>query len=117
MQPPHVTNRTVRRIVLSISAALLVLGGLAALRYATTQARVEHTVVDGQIRQARTRLKHVVFVLLENRSFDTMFGRFPGADGATTAVVAGSGKVPLLHSPSFSWHDIDHDEPNAITAI
>jgi phospholipase C len=29
-------------------------------------------------------IKHVVFIIKENRSFDNLFGRFPGADGSTT---------------------------------
>src|SRR6476659_8630108 len=28
-------------------------------------------------------IKHVVFLMMENRTFDNLFGRFPGADGAT----------------------------------
>jgi phospholipase C len=28
-------------------------------------------------------IKHVVYLIEENRTFDSMFGRFPGADGAT----------------------------------
>lgn len=35
------------------------------------------------IQQARSKIEHVVFIIKENRSFDHMFGRFPGADGAT----------------------------------
>jgi len=35
------------------------------------------------IQQARWHLKHIVFVIKENRTFDTYFGRFPGAEGAT----------------------------------
>jgi phospholipase C len=69
------------------------------------------------VQQARGKIKHVVFILLENRSFDSMFGRFPGADGTTTATVAGAKTMPLLHGPLYSWHDIDHDLPNAVTAI
>jgi phospholipase C len=46
-----------------------------------------------------------------------MFGRFPGAVGATTATIAGKGTVPLLHGPLYSWHDIDHDYPNASTSL
>ena len=30
-------------------------------------------------------IKHVVFLIKENRSFDHMFGRFPGVDGVTEA--------------------------------
>ena len=36
-----------------------------------------------QLDAARAHLKHVVFIVKENRTFDTLFGRFPGADGDT----------------------------------
>src|SRR5579883_2616768 len=51
------------------------------------------------IRQAQQKIKHVVFMVLENRSFDNVFGRFPGADGTTVAQDATLGTFPLLHSP------------------
>jgi phospholipase C len=35
-----------------------------------------------------TKVKHVVIVIQENRSFDNFFATFPGADGATTGRVA-----------------------------
>ncbi len=34
--------------------------------------------------EARQKIKHVVFIVKENRTFDTYFGTFPGADGATS---------------------------------
>src|SRR5205823_10338106 len=45
---------------------------------------------DRQLALARHKIKHVVFLIKENRTFDTMFGRFPGADGATTGRKCGS---------------------------
>src|SRR5438045_1483545 len=36
-----------------------------------------------ELEAAKRHLKHIVFVVKENRTFDTLFGRFPGADGAT----------------------------------
>jgi len=66
---------------------------------------------------ARAKIKHVVFVLLENHSFDSVFGRYPGADGASSAPVAGGGRIPLLHAPPFFWHDIGHDRSDALAAI
>src|SRR3989440_1438393 len=66
--------------------------------------------------QARARIKHVVFVLLENHSFDNIFGRFPGADGATTAQ-SGTQTIPLLHAPPFYWHDVNHEFSDANNAI
>jgi phospholipase C len=34
-----------------------------------------------KLEQARTRLKHLIFIVQENRSFDHYFGTFPGAEG------------------------------------
>lgn len=42
-------------------------------------------------------IKHVVIIIKENRSFDTMFGKFPGANGATYGM-AGSKRIPLRHA-------------------
>jgi phospholipase C len=39
-------------------------------------------------------IKHVVFIVKENRSFDNLFGRFPGANGARTGLENGR-RVPL----------------------
>lgn len=36
--------------------------------------------------ETRWPIKHVVFIIKENRTFDNMFGLFPGANGATTAM-------------------------------
>ena len=44
---------------------------------------------------AQQHIKHIVFLIKENRTFDTMFGRFPGADGTTTGVTCNGATVPL----------------------
>src|SRR2546430_2593269 len=41
-------------------------------------------VPAAELAAARTHIKHVILLIKENRTFDTMFGRFRGADGATT---------------------------------
>ncbi len=66
---------------------------------------------------ARAKIKHVVFVLLENHSFDSIFGRYPGADGAITATVAGGGTRPMLRAPAYFWHDIGHGRRDALMAV
>jgi hypothetical protein len=51
---------------------------------------------------APSPIKHIVFILEENRSFDNVFGRFPGADGATTAKLSVGGRdmtTPLVPEP------------------
>ena len=53
------------------------------------------------MRLARRRIEHVVFLIKENRTFDHMFGRFPGADGATTGVTCDGRRVPLRRAGTF----------------
>src|SRR5436190_6649325 len=73
----------------------------------------------------KTPIKHVVFLIKENRSFDTYFGRFPGADGVKKGLeyhwftqVGGkpdrnygtTTKVPLKPPPGQRYpSDLPHD--------
>jgi phospholipase C len=93
-----------------------------AILLALTPPAVFITVHDraaaaDSITTARSKLKHIVFIIMENHSFDQIFGRFPGADGATVAHDSVLGTVPLLHAPPYDWHDIDHEFGNALSAV
>jgi phospholipase C len=55
----------------------------------------------------RWPIKHVVFIIKENRTFDNLFGRFPGADGATTGLDGGNVR-PLTPAPDRIPVDIVH---------
>jgi len=61
-------------------------------------------------------IKHVVFIIKENHSFDNLFARFPGVDGATYAMV-GSRKIPLGVTPDHLLFDIDHGGSAATKAV
>jgi len=50
---------------------------------------VAPTPVDVEAFETATPIKHVVFVIKENRTFDNMFGLFPGADGVTVGMDRG----------------------------
>jgi phospholipase C len=50
----------------------------------------------------------VVFIVKENRTFDNMFGRFPGADGARFGELSNGERVPLTRAPDVYPHDIAH---------
>src|SRR5918912_567488 len=79
----------------------------------------EHTRRAGLVGAAAfgaLMLAGLAFVLLENHSFDNVFGRFPGADGATAAR-SGTQTLPLLHAPPSYWHDIFHEYGDATNAI
>ena len=60
---------------------------------------------------AQTPIAHVVIIVKENRSFDHMFGTFPGANGATTGLVssgATGATIPLAKATDSVIPDIDH---------
>jgi phospholipase C len=63
--------------------------------------------VDASAFATRTPIKHVVFLLLENRSFDNMFGTFPGANGTSHADDHGVTR-PLTRAPLQRAHDLPH---------
>jgi phospholipase C len=71
---------------------------------------------DQTIDLARTKIKHVVFVIKENRTFDTLFGRFPGADGATQAQTCDGKTIPLRHAKDRVG-DEGHSFLDGITAV
>jgi phospholipase C len=49
---------------------------------------------------ARFPIQHVIFLVKENRTFDNYFGRFPGANGATTGTTSDGRTVPLGPLPT-----------------
>jgi len=65
----------------------------------------------------RSKIQHIVFILKENRSFDTYFGSFPGADGVTSGAISTGQRMTLRRSPDTMPHDLGHDWADARTAM
>ncbi len=65
----------------------------------------------------RARIQHIVFIVKENRSFDTYFGTFPGADGATTGLISTGQRIQLRRAPDRMTRDIGHDWEDARRAM
>jgi phospholipase C len=65
---------------------------------------------------AATPIKHVIFLVKENRTFDNYFGKFPGANGATTGKTSDGGTVTLAPMPDKISPDISHAWAAALTA-
>jgi phospholipase C len=98
---------------LVLSAALALITFLNMSRNAvadTSPPQVEHAT-------ARYPIKHIIIIDKENRSFDGMFGRFPGADGATRATTSTGATVPLGHTPDRLFLDIGHAGDAALLAV
>src|SRR5207247_6114211 len=67
-------------------SAMAVAGGAL---FACTGGKVVPHVSDTAAIETRWPIKRVVYVMVENRSFDNLFGRFPGVEGVATGVLAG----------------------------
>jgi phospholipase C len=65
---------------------------------------------------ARCPIKHIVYIIKENHSFDNMFARFPGADGTNYAMV-GRKRIKLGTLPDHLPFDIDHGGAAAPSAV
>jgi phospholipase C len=56
------------------------------------------------------KIKHIVIIMQENRSFDNMFNGFPGADTVQSGMSHGK-LVPLKPIPFEQGTDLDHTHP------
>ena len=72
-----------------------------------------HTLCGGS---AKCPIKHIVYIVKENHSFDNLFARFPGADGTKYAMV-GKRRVKIGSLPDHLPFDIAHGGNAAPTAV
>src|SRR5437879_7722617 len=98
-----------------VSAALVAVACTSGVDQRNTTPAPTHpaSVNAGAIRTT-TPIKHVVFIIKENRSFDNLFGRFPGADGAMSGYV-GDQSVPLGTGFNVIPADLPHAYAQALT--
>ncbi len=64
--------------------------------------------VDEDAFETRWPIKHVVFLIKENRTFDHMFGRFPGARGVTSGMDDGVRRPLVRGTDQATYEDIPH---------
>jgi phospholipase C len=97
-----------RSLIRSLLVVVALLGGMAGVtRWSADSASVLARGAGGAVADAaRTsccphgihKIKHVVVIMQENRSFDQYFGTFPGADGIP-GVAGNPGRVPCIYDP------------------
>ena len=73
-----------------------------------------HTAADWRL--ARQKITHVIYLVKENRTFDHLFGLFPGADGATHGKLCDGTHIPLQRAHNAS-KGATHSFMAGITAI
>src|SRR5437763_13969298 len=100
----------VQKIVPIVLGLLLVTTALSASKSPTTLSSLR---ASGDIH----KIKHIVVIMQENRSFDSYFGTFPGADGISMATGVPTVCVPdpLAHlrpRPSHDSRPLTHELPH-----
>src|SRR5579859_5538081 len=76
--------------------------GIAAGRPSPTRASMSAS------RSGIHKIKHVIIIMQENRSFDSYFGTYPGADGIP-GLAGNPGTVPCLPDPREACVQPFHD--------
>lgn len=97
--------------VVALAAAVVPGGSTGAVAQPSDALRAasRSPVVPADASATASPIEHVIILMKENRSFDHYFGRFPGADGATTGVRSNGTVVPLTRAPDPMPQDVYHD--------
>jgi phospholipase C len=65
-----------------------------------------------------SQIQHIVFIIKENRSFDSYYGTFPGANGATSATISSGQTIQMGHmGDQMPWDITGHGWFDAITGM
>jgi phospholipase C len=76
----------------------------------------EPDAFDASALETATPIKHVVFLIKENRTFDHMFGTFPGANGVSVGMLNGQPRTLVRGTDGRTDGDIPHCYTCALAA-
>ena len=87
----------------------------------TTPAVTNPTAISPKLAIARKKIKHIIIIMQENRSFDHYFGTYPGADGipmqnGIPTVCANDPITGQCIKPFHDSSDINYGGPHGMTA-
>ena len=68
-------------VVAGAAATLIASSSCGSLNTPSSAGSLAGSAAAGSSRGAAQKIKHVIVIMQENRSFDTYFGTYPGADG------------------------------------
>jgi phospholipase C len=97
----HITRREVLKGLMAAAAAAL------ATACRGLPGPAPYTSGRPEAVDTRWPIKRVIYLMMENRSFDHVFGRFPGVNGTTVGVRDGR-EVPLIPVPQWLPGDLLH---------
>ena len=111
MNQQHLLWQRLRRSnLISIGCLLMFTVGILCLHPVANPRSIEAAPL------ASNPIKHIVIMVKENRTFDDLFGTFPGADGATTYKDPQGKTHKLNHQPDRLVFDIAHEHSSFLTA-
>src|SRR5256885_7826781 len=104
---------SMRRSLLIIAVAGAAIAGLFALS-APTPASTQRKPAKAP--SAIHKIKHVIVIMQENRSFDHYFGTYPGADGIPAGVCVSDPKDGSCLKPFHDTRDANGGGPHGANA-
>jgi phospholipase C len=107
-------TRASRTLLLGLAVLLAAVAGSSWVTTATSTALRQTPAAPSAL---RIPIRHIVFLIKENHSFDNIFGRFPGADGATVGRLSTGQSVDLGTTPDHTLFDLGHSGAAATRAI
>jgi len=99
------------RVVLA--SALAVAGAVAVSVTAAAHSQAARDKPAVTIDPNIHKIKHVIVIMQENRSFDSYFGTFPGADGIPSGVCIKDPRNGGCRKPWVDHHDSNNNDPHA----
>jgi phospholipase C len=113
-------NHRVRALaaVTAVAIAVIMLAASCTSTVTNSGTTTANTTPTTQaVSQGLGKIKHFVFIMQENRSFDSYFGTYPGADGIPPGVVltdpSDGTKVAPFHDPNVVNQGGQHGWDNA----
>jgi phospholipase C len=103
--PRHRRARRLAPVTLGIVAVLLAVIIVVVTKSTSSQSVL---AVDPGIH----KIKHIVVIMQENRSFDSYFGTFPGADGIPAGACLPDPHNGRCRKPWVDHHDSNADDPH-----
>src|ERR1022692_3135120 len=113
--PPDGEGAMRRRMMLATGAVLAASATMAASASVYAQPSAPHPRSAATIDPNIHKIKHVIVIMQENRSFDSYFGTFPGADGIPKGVCLPDPRNGGCRKPFVDHRDSNGNDPHAET--
>jgi phospholipase C len=109
------------RIEITLLISAILLAACTGTGNPTPTVAPNPTAVPPQLAMAREKIKHIVIIMQENRSFDHYFGTYPGANGipmqnGVPTVCANDPVTGQCIKPFHDSSDINYGGPHGMTA-